>query len=283
MKKWNLIVDVARCHNCNNCTLATKDEHVGNDFPGYAAAQPAHGHRWISIQRKVRGEGEMVDIAYKPTMCNHCDDAPCMKNANGAIKKRADGIVIIDPQAAKGRKDLVAACPYGAISWNEEAQLPQAWIFDAHLLDNGWTVPRCVQGCATGALRALKITDVEMAELAKRENLEVDRPELDTRPRVHYRNLFRFNKTFIGGSVIANLNGLNECIEGAQVKLIRNSDVVATTATDAYGDFKFDRLPESNDTYAIEITHPEHGTARLDTQLNPTGRYIGTVALSATA
>ena len=33
MKKWNLIVDVALCENCRNCTLAAKDEHVGNDFP----------------------------------------------------------------------------------------------------------------------------------------------------------------------------------------------------------------------------------------------------------
>ena len=44
----------------------------------------------------------MIDIAYVPTMCNHCDDAPCIKAAqNGAIAKREDGIVIIDPVKAK--------------------------------------------------------------------------------------------------------------------------------------------------------------------------------------
>ena len=37
MSKWNLIVDVGRCENCNNCVIADRDEHVGNDFPGYAA------------------------------------------------------------------------------------------------------------------------------------------------------------------------------------------------------------------------------------------------------
>jgi len=26
MKKWNLIVDVAKCTNCNCCTLANQDE-----------------------------------------------------------------------------------------------------------------------------------------------------------------------------------------------------------------------------------------------------------------
>jgi Fe-S-cluster-containing dehydrogenase component len=64
VKKWNLVVDVATCENCNNCTLSTKDEHVGNEFPGYAASQPQHGHQWIKIDRKVRGSGTMVDAAY---------------------------------------------------------------------------------------------------------------------------------------------------------------------------------------------------------------------------
>ena len=30
MNKWCMIVDVARCVNCQNCTMATKDEYVGN-------------------------------------------------------------------------------------------------------------------------------------------------------------------------------------------------------------------------------------------------------------
>ena len=81
MDKWNLIVDVARCENCHNCVLATKDEHIGNEFPGYAASQPEHGHEWIRILRRVRGEAPMVDCAYLPVTCNHCDDAPCVRAA----------------------------------------------------------------------------------------------------------------------------------------------------------------------------------------------------------
>src|SRR5258708_33197274 len=103
------------------CTLDGMDEYVGNDFPGYAAAMPKHGHRWIDILQKERGQAPMIDIAYVPTMCNHCDDAPCIKAAkDGAITKREDGIVIIDPVKAKGQKELVDACPYGHIWWNEE-------------------------------------------------------------------------------------------------------------------------------------------------------------------
>ena len=55
MQKWNMIIDVAECTNCNLCTLSAMDEYVGNDFPGYAAPMPKHGHKWINILQKERG------------------------------------------------------------------------------------------------------------------------------------------------------------------------------------------------------------------------------------
>ncbi len=216
MAKWNMIIDVAECTNCNNCTLAAMDEYVGNAWPGYAAPMPKHGHRWINILQKERGQAPMIDIAYVPTMCNHCDDAPCMKAAhNGAITKREDGIVLIDPIKAKGQKQLVEACPYGHIWWNEELGIPQAWPFDAHLLDQGWTQTRGQQACPTGAMRAVKVEDDEMARMARDENLEVMKPALGTRPRVWYRNLWRYSTCFIGGSLSAEAGGLVDCVEGA--------------------------------------------------------------------
>ena len=108
MKKWNLIIDVDNCTNCNMCTLASKDEHVGNAFPGYSAEMPKRGAEWIKIEKKERGQTPMIDIGYVPTMCQHCDDAPCMKVAkNNAITKRNDGIIIIDPEKSKGQKQML--------------------------------------------------------------------------------------------------------------------------------------------------------------------------------
>ena len=102
MNKWNLIVDVAECTNCNLCTLAAMDEYVGNDFPGYSAPMPKHGHKWINILQKERGQMPEIDIAYVPTLCNHCDNAPCVAKGGGAVTKRDDGIVLIDPVKAQG-------------------------------------------------------------------------------------------------------------------------------------------------------------------------------------
>jgi Fe-S-cluster-containing dehydrogenase component len=267
MKKWNMIIDVAECTNCNLCTLSAMDEYVGNDWPGYSAPMPKHGHRWIDILQKERGQMPMIDIAYVPTMCNHCDDAPCLAKGAGMVKKRADGIVIIDPEKAKGREDLVAACPYGHIWWNEELQLPQIWTFDAHLLDQGWEKTRGDQSCPTGAMRSIKVEDDEMQRMAREEKLEVMRPELGTKPRVYYRNLWRYSTCFIGGSIASEANGAVDCIEGAQVRLLRDGICVGEMMSDNYGDFKFDRLDEGSGRYVVEISAKGGGKKSLDVDL----------------
>jgi Fe-S-cluster-containing dehydrogenase component len=268
MSKWNMIIDVAECTNCQLCTLATMDEYVGNDFPGYAAAMPKHGHRWIDILQKERGQAPMIDIAYVPTMCNHCDDAPCIKVAkDGAITKREDGIVVIDPVKAKGQKELVEACPYGHIWWNEDLQLPQHWPFDAHLIDQGWQQTRGHQSCPTGAMRAIKRDDAEMARMVREEGLEVIGPDLGTKPRVYYRNLWRYTKCFIGGTVSAEANGVVDCVEDARVRLIKSGAVVAETTSDNYGDFKFDRLDENSGAYTVEIEAKGRATKTIETRL----------------
>ena len=254
MSKWNMIIDVAECTNCHLCTLANADEYVDNDFPGYAAPMPKHGHRWIDILQKERGQGTMIDIAYAPTMCNHCDDAPCVKAArDGAVRKRDDGIVVIDPVKAKGQKQIVEACPYGHVWWNEERQLPQHWNFDAHLIDSGWKQPRGGQVCPTGAMHAVKLDDADMARRAAAEGLETMRPELGTKPRVWYRNLWRYSTAFIGGSLSKTVGGLVECAEGVEVRLLKDGKEVARQTSDNYGDFKFDRLRENSGAYVVEI------------------------------
>ena len=254
MKKWNMIIDVAECTNCNNCTLAIMDEYVDNAWPGYSAPMPKHGHMWIKILQKERGQMPKVDVAYVPTMCNHCDDAPCVARGGGAVKKRADGIVLIDPVEAKGRKDLVEACPYGHNWWNDELNIPQAWPFDAHLLDAGWSQTRGQLSCPTGAMRAIKVDDDEMQQVARSQGLEVMREELKTKPRVYYRNLWRYTKCFISGSVSTAKDGTIECVEGANVQLVRNKNVVMETTSDNFGDFKFDRLDENSGPYGVIVS-----------------------------
>jgi len=243
------------------------DEYVDNNWPGYSAPMPRHGHKWINILQKERGQAGMIDIAYVPTICNHCDNAPCVAKGRGAVKKRDDAIVLIDPIKAKNREDLVDACPYGHIWWNEELKIPQTWTFDAHLIDQGWTQTRGHLSCPTGAMQSIKVDDAKMQHIAREQQLEVMKPELNTRPRVYYRNLWRYSKCFIAGTISATKGRIVDCVENAKVELIKDSCVVAKTTSDNFGDFKFDRLDENSGVYAVVVAATDGRTKTIETKL----------------
>jgi NAD-dependent dihydropyrimidine dehydrogenase PreA subunit len=160
---------------------------------------------------------------------------------------------MIDPEKAKGQEFLVKSCPYGMIWWNEEKEVPQKCTLCAHLLDEGWEKPRCVQACPTGALKILKAEDSEIDRMIESEGLERLLPEHKTSPRVLYKNLYRFEKCFIGGSVAFEKEGVMECAERASITLIKDSREIRETVTDNFGDFKFDNLDENSGDYGIRI------------------------------
>ena len=279
MEKWNLIIDVAKCHNCNNCFLACKDEHVGNHFPGYSDPQPLHGHKWFYVASREHGQAPMVDVAFRPTTCNHCDNAPCVAaSKDGSVYQRDDGIVMIDPGKARGKKEIVDTCPYGAIWWNEAEQVAQKWNFDAHLLDRGETRLRCEQVCPTDVFRSLKVEDIEMESIVDEEQLQVLHPEFKTKPRVYYRNLDRFTRSFIGGTLVAESNGTTNAVSDIQVVLIKDGNPLKTTLSDEYGDFKFDGLEGHSGTYTIQFNSIEHGEFETTADLGESV-YLGILKL----
>jgi len=254
MKKWNMIVDVARCHNCYNCFVATKDEYVGNEFPGYTAPQPLHGHAWVDMESRECGQWPMVEMSFRPVMCNHCDDAPCMEAAtNGAIRKRDDGIVIIDPEKAKGQQQIVSACPYGAIYWNEERQIPQAWPFDAHLLDAGWEKTKLEAVCPTNAFRSVKVSDKKMAQIVKAEQLTTLEPKAGARPRVYYKNNHLFTTVFVGGTIVTRNNGEEECVECASITIWKGDELVGRASSDEFGEFKISRIEPVDTEMVLKV------------------------------
>jgi Fe-S-cluster-containing dehydrogenase component len=274
-----MVIDVEKCEDCNNCFLSCKDEHVDNHFPGYSEPQPLHGHRWMNIMRKERGQFPIIDVAYLPMPCMHCENAPCINAArDGAVYKRKDGIVIIDAEKARGQEDIVKACPYGSVWWNKEREIPQKCTFCGHLLDEGWRQTRCAQACPTGALRVVHAEGEEMEAIVRSENLEVLHPEYRTRPRVYYKNLYRYFRCFIGGSVAFENNGVLDCAEGAKVSLRKDAQVIEKTLTDHFGDFKFDGLEEHSGKYAIEILFRDYEKKHLNIDLK-TSLNAGVIVL----
>jgi Fe-S-cluster-containing dehydrogenase component len=283
MKKWRLVINVALCESCHNCLLACKDEHVGNDWPGYTDPQQLHGGNWIWIAKRERGSYPHVDVAYRPTPCMHCEDPACARAAPDAVMRRADGIVLIDPVKAKGRKDLVDSCPYGAIQWNDELEVCQKCTLCAHLLDDGWSKPRCVQACPTGALQIVKVDKAEAARMIEADRLETLHPEFNTKPNVLYANMYRYASCFVAGSVARREGEAEDCVKGASVRLFRDSAQIAETTTDAFGDFRFDGLPLNETGLSVMVQAPGCRERRLEIAALSESVNAGVVLLDGAA
>ena len=116
-------------------------------------------------------------------------------------------------------------------------------------------------------MRAIKVEDNEMRRMAREQKLEVMKPELNAMPRVYYRNLWRYSKCFIGGTISAKTVDGVDCVEGAKVRLVKDSQIVAETVSDNYGDFKFDRLDENSGLYFVEVSINDETKKVIETKL----------------
>lgn len=236
------IVDLAKCNGCYGCQIACKDETVENEWLPYSKPQPNTGHFWVKMFEKEHGQVPKVRVEYRPMFCRHCPgEAPCMKAAPEAVYRRDDGLIIIDPEKAEGKRELVDSCPYGAIYWNDELNIAQKCTGCAHLVDEG-KEPHCVEACATGALRFGDEADFADEIAAETHEFDVE----GTGSLVHYLHPFGL---FISGEVWAREADL--IIEGAKVTLTASDGTVRTTETDYFGDFWFKHLPAG--TYTLDI------------------------------
>ncbi len=241
-----MVIDLAICNGCHNCQISCKDEHVGNDWSPIAKPQPDTGQFWNKVINLERGTVPKVKVTYHHSICQHCEEAPCIRACpQQAIYRRDDGIVIIDPVKCRGNQLCLEACPYeGVIHFNDDLNIAQKCTFCAHLLDKGWTETRCSDACPTGAF-----TFGEEEELKEQiARAELLKPLLATRPRVYYLNL---PKKWIAGALYDP--EADECTEGATVTAQNTQTGETLTATtDHYGDFWLKDLADGTYTLLIE-------------------------------
>jgi Fe-S-cluster-containing dehydrogenase component len=274
MKNYGMIIDLEKCSGCYNCFLACRDEHYDNDFPPISSAQPFKDHFWMQIIERERGTYPKVKLSCIPKPCMHCDDAPCVKaSLNGAVYKRQDGIVIIDPEKSVGQKQISSSCPHRVIFWNEEKNIPQKCTLCAHLLDQGWKEPRCVEACPTGALLFGDLNDPEseISKLWASKKIETLHPEFELKPRVKY---FGIPKRFVAGSVL--FKDKDECAGNAKVTLTgrKKKEVVRTNN---FGDFEFEDLGEGEE-FNVKVEHSGYApqSFKVQTKLDV---YLGEISL----
>ena len=261
MTTYGMLIDIDRCTGCYNCVLACRDEHAGNDYRPIAAPQPGSGHKWIDLREHERGKFPRVRIDHVPALCQQCRDAPCTSAApEGAVYRRKDGIVVIDPNKAKGCSEIVASCPHRVIFWNEAENVAQKCTFCAHLLDQGRAEPRCVEACPTEALvfGDLDDPDSRISRLLKSQQTEELHPEFGLRPSVRYLGL---PKRFVSGE-IAFADRRAEPAAGVRVSL-HDGTKSREDMTDTYGDFAFEAL-EADAGYLLRIAAPGYRPRQID-------------------
>ncbi len=260
MPRYSILIDIEKCNGCYNCFLACRDEYYGNDYSPYSAAQPLNGQFWMQVKELERGAYPKPKLSYIPIPCMHCESAPCMEAAkDGAIYRRDDGIVLIDPEKSKGQEAIVNACPYRVIFWNEEKEIPQKCTFCAHRLDEGEKQPRCVESCPTGALLFGDLDDPE-SDLVKRMaeiDTEVFHPEYQADPLIRY---YKIPKRFVAGEVVL-ADKQDECAQGVKIRLEGNG-LKLETQSDTFGDFEFEDLPK-NGEYRIMIEQPGYAPQEI--------------------
>lgn len=257
--RYGMVIKCDQCIGCYNCFLTCQDEFCGNAYEGYAAAAPMAGHNWMRVQDVERGRYPRVKVAYIPKTCMHCEAAKCIEAAeNGAVYRRPDGIVVIDPEKARGQKHLVESCPYRVIEWNEEAQLAQKCNMCAHALDAGEKEPRCVESCPTNAIVFGDLDDPasEIANLWTEGATEVLCPEFGLGETVRYIGL---PKRFVAGTVV--LKDKNESAVNTEVEL-SNSRVTRKTRTNSFGDFEFEDL-EAAQSFSLKIRQPGYKEKKI--------------------
>ena len=117
-----------------------------------------------------------------------------------------------------------------------------------------------------------------MQKIAADEGLEVLQPELGTKPRIYYKNLHLMTQCFVGGSVVATVDGVEECAEGAEVVIKKDGNEVGRAITDTFGEFKIDKLEPISGSYEVEVSGSA-GSLSKGFEVEGESIYLGVLGL----
>lgn len=212
-KKWAMVVDMKKCYElgkegCEDCILACHRVHNVPDIP-----DPKEEVKWIWTEpyehvfpdQKHKYLAESIKDHPFIVLCNHCEKPSCTRVCpTQATFKREDGIVMMDYHRCIGCRYCMAACPFGARSFNfkdprpflkeidttfptREKGVVEKCNFCAERLDKG-LLPACVEACQHEALAFGDLEDPgsKVRKILRSNYTIVRKPELGTGPNVYY-------------------------------------------------------------------------------------------------
>ncbi len=206
-KRWGMAVDMKKFTPAT-AKAAVEACNYYHNVPSIPTKQDIKWI-WLAPYKNVFPEvenpmaGDYTDMDYI-TMCNHCDQPPCVRVCpTKATFRRDDGIVLMDFHRCIGCRFCMAACPYGSRSFN--FQDPRPFIkkqYDGFPTRAKGVVEKCnfcaerlavgkLPYCAEASGGAMIFGDVDNAGSALRKALRGRysirrKPNLGTNPQVYY-------------------------------------------------------------------------------------------------
>lgn len=199
LKRWGILIDVAKCVDCDVCVTACHEEN-GVTHHG----RPATDAQWIRTVTLTDKQTGFVQTL--PMLCQHCAEPPCVDVCpTGASFKRADGIVLVDKHICIGCRYCIMACPYKARSFIHEDVTDQkthaprgkgtveSCTLCVHRVDAG-RIPACVEACTRDGGGAMVFGDLNDPQnpvahkLATEPSTQI-RPDLNLNTGVRYQGV----------------------------------------------------------------------------------------------
>lgn len=211
-KRWGMFIDMDKVRSEEDIKRIIHACHSIHNVPDMG--NPKDEIKWIWTEKFGHAFPEQEDkylsekYEHRPflVLCNHCENPPCVRvcPTKATFKRKEDGLVLMDYHRCIGCRFCMAACPYGARSFNYKDPRPfikevnpkfptrmigvvEKCTFCSERLDKGLP-PACAEA-SNGAIvfGDLNNPDSEIRRLL-RENYTIRRkPELGTRPGLYYK------------------------------------------------------------------------------------------------
>jgi len=184
-KNLAMVIVGDRCIGCDACYVSCKTDW---DVP---AMKEAFRTKVFEVESEdIHGN---PTIGFLPTLCNHCDNAPCVDvcPTGASFKRDEDGIVLVEPDMCIGCKACMVACPYDARYYNEEEQTVDKCTFCLPRISNGLD-PACVTTCVGESRNFgdLNDTDSNVSKMLKdATSIYKLKEDEGTSPNVYYVTL----------------------------------------------------------------------------------------------
>jgi Fe-S-cluster-containing dehydrogenase component len=210
-KRWAMAIDLTGCAKKDSCRDCIDACHRVHNVPFFENAKDEVKWIWSSPFAEVfpdqldttrdKGLGRPPVLA----LCNHCENPPCVSVCpTKATFRRPDGIVMMDYHRCIGCRYCMAACPYGARSFNWKDPRPAIQAVDPNYptrtrgvvekcnfcderLAKGFQ-PACVEACTEKKLVFGDMSDPasELRQVMAGRVVLRRKPGLGTGPNVYY-------------------------------------------------------------------------------------------------